>query len=406
MLYLFFLTAHVNDISSSVPWYTSHQSPSSLNISELHEDLQQNRTCNSSNSDQDFKSMAYTVTYCIVFPVGFLCNSAALFVFLRLTRKRSANTVFMVNLALSDAGFSLTLPFRLIYYLRGSQWDFPDWLCRVCVFAFYLNLYTSVLFLTGLSVLRYIAIVFPLKNPTLVTVKRAVWICLGIWIGVALLSSPFLLSGTLERDGLIRCFEPGPIKSWRRILVLNYVALVLGFLLPFATILGCYSCIILKLMSGKKKPRRSKQNRRRSVYLVTVILSSLLLCFFPYHLLRSLHLHAVVQDWDCRFTGWLLRMLVITLCLAASNSCLNPLLYYFAGESFRSTVRTSVRSTIKSSSFSSLGHGSWRIGKKRAQFPPSPTSKGLPEPCLRSQVMVSDEGCQSCYETHTMKNDK
>lgn len=384
MLYHFLLTEHVNDISSSVPWQTS-QSPSWLNTSGSSEDLHQNRTCaTAGNSDQDFKSMAYTVTYCIVFPIGLLCNSVALFVFLRLTRKRSANTVFMVNLALSDAGFSLTLPFRLIYYFRGSQWDFPDWLCRVCVFAFYVNLYTSVLFLTGLSVLRYFAVVLPLQNRNMVTIKRAIWICLGIWTGVALLSIPFLMTGTLERDGQIRCFEPGPIKSWRRILVLNYVALVLGFLLPFATILGCYGCIIFKLMSGKKKPRRSRQNRRRSVYLVTVILSSLLLCFLPYHLLRSLHLHAVVQRWDCRVTGWLMRMLVITLCLAASNSCLNPLLYYFAGESFRTTVRTTVRSTINSS-FSSIGHSSWSW-KKRAQFPPSPTSEGLPEPSLRSQV--------------------
>lgn len=383
---VFFLTEHVSDISSAVPWQTNHQSSSWLNASGSPEDQNHTTCATADTSDHDFKSRAYRVTYCIVFPIGLLCNLVALFVFLRLTRKRSANTVFMVNLALSDAGFSLTLPFRLIYYFSGSQWDFPDWLCRVCVFAFYLNLYTSVLFLTGLSVLRYVAVVFPLQNRRLATVKRAVWVCLGIWVGVALLSIPFLLTGTLKRDGQVRCFEPGPIKSWRRILVLNYVALVLGFLLPFATILGCYGCIIFKLMSGKKRPKRSQRKRRRSVYLVTVILGSLLLCFLPYHLLRSLHLHAVVQGWDCRVKGWLLRMLVITLCLAASNSCINPLLYYFAGESFRTTVRTTVRSTFRSSSFSSLGQGSWGNWKKRTHSPPSSPSQGLPELCLRSQV--------------------
>ncbi|XP_062402217.1 cysteinyl leukotriene receptor 2 [Sardina pilchardus] len=357
-----------------------HQTISSLNASEC------NRTCaTGGNSDQDFKSMAYIVTYCIVFPIGFLCNSVALFVFLRLTRKRSANTVFMINLALSDTAFSLTLPFRLVYYFRGSQWDFPDWLCRLCVFAFYLNLYTSVLFLTGLSVLRYIAVVHPFRNRSLVTVKRAAWICTGIWVAVALLSTPFLLSGTLVRGDKVRCFEPGATKSWYRILMLNYVALLLGFLLPFATILGCYGCIMFKLVSEKKKPRKSRQNRRRSVYLVTVILSSLLLCFLPYHLLRSLHLHAVVQCWNCRVTGWLLRMLVVSLCLAASNSCLNPLLYYFAGESFRTTVRTTVRSTLRSASFSSVGQGNMPSWRKRSQYPSSSTAQGLPDICLRPQ---------------------
>ncbi|XP_041946828.1 cysteinyl leukotriene receptor 2 [Alosa sapidissima] len=359
-----------------------HQTSSLLNTSGLPEQ----QTCSAGcNSDQNFKCMAYTVTYCIVFPIAFLCNSVALFVFLRLTRKYSANSVFMINLALSDTVFSLTLPFRLVYYFRDSEWDFPDWLCRICVFAFYMNLYTSVLFLTGLSVLRYIAIVHPLLNRSLVTVKRGVCVCVGIWVGVALLSSPFLMTGTLEREGKTRCFEPGAITSWYRILVLNYVALVLGFLLPFTTILGCYGSIMFKLVSRKKRPSRSRQNRQRAVYLVTVILSSLLLCFLPYHLLRSLHLHAVVHRWNCCITGWLLRMLVISLCLAASNSCLNPLMYYFAGESFRTTVRTTVRSTLRSTSFSSIGQSSWKSRRKRSQYPLSHIAEGLPEISLRPQ---------------------
>lgn len=48
----------------------------------------------------------------------------------------------MMNLAISDGSFSLTLPLRVAYYFNGSVWDFPDWLCRLCVFGFYVNLYT------------------------------------------------------------------------------------------------------------------------------------------------------------------------------------------------------------------------------------------------------------------------
>ncbi|XP_063072540.1 cysteinyl leukotriene receptor 2 [Engraulis encrasicolus] len=377
---------HVDDIASTLPWPApvlsqAASTPSSspwYNTScgpPITEDPQVNYTCGS--SDQNFKYMAYTLTYSVVFPVGFVCNSAALFVFLRLTRKRTANTVFMVNLALSDVGFSLTLPFRLVYYFRDCLWDFPDWLCRLCVFAFYVNLYTSVLFLTGLSVLRYVAIVHPLRNRRLVTVKRAVWACVSIWLFVALLSVPFLMSGTLVRGGQVRCFEPDTPKSWFRILVLNYVALVLGFLLPFLTILGCYGSIILKLLNGPKVPQRSLRKRRRSTYLMAVILSTFLLCFLPYHLLRSLHVHAMVQGWDYRVTAWLLRLIVVTLCLAASNSCLNPLLYYFAGESFRTTVRT--HTTIRSSSFNTtLNQGSFRstFGWRRTTHTPTNNNNG------------------------------
>lgn len=320
-----------------------------------------NQTCRDS---EDFKYLAYTITYSVVFPIGFISNFVALFVFLRFTPKKTANTVFMTNLAISDAGFSLTLPFRLVYYFRGGRWDFPDWFCRWCVFSFYVNLYTSVLFLTGLSVLRYIAVVHPIRNQSLATVRRASISCLAIWIFVALLSTPFLMSGTLAREGQIRCFEPPNFQSWERIFILNYVGVSFGFVIPFITILVCYSCIICKLAKGKKVGNRKGNSRRRSVYLIAVVLSTFLLCFLPYHVIRTVHLHAIVKGQSCEVRKFLLRVLVISLCTAASNSCFNPLLYYFAGETFRTAIRrASGRAT-----FSSFSHsGFYPSFRRRSQ---------------------------------------
>ncbi|XP_072539288.1 cysteinyl leukotriene receptor 2 [Salminus brasiliensis] len=315
---------------------------------------------NASNSDfqtrseacdncSHFKFMAYTITYSIVFPLGLLSNLVALFVFLRHTPKKSANTVFMTNLAVSDISFTLTLPFRLIYYSRECHWDFPDWLCRWCVYSFYVNLYTSVLFLMGLSVLRYIAVVHPIRNKTLVTVRRASLACFCIWVFVAAMSIPFLMSGTLLDGEKVRCFDPGSQKNWIRILHLNYLALVMGFLIPFSTILVCYGCIIHKLFAGRKFRNHKRGHRLRSVYLIAIIMSTFLLCFVPYHVVRTAHLHAIVSRNNCRLEDELLRIPVLTLCMAASNSCLNPLMYYFAGESFRTSFRrASRRGTISS----------------------------------------------------------
>ena len=56
--------------------------------------------------------------------------------------RNSASCVVMMNLALSDGSFSLTLPLRLAYYFKEGVWVFPDWLCRICVYGFYVNLYT------------------------------------------------------------------------------------------------------------------------------------------------------------------------------------------------------------------------------------------------------------------------
>ncbi|XP_059426116.1 cysteinyl leukotriene receptor 2-like [Carassius carassius] len=305
--------------------------PSWLNVTQ-----QPNMTCEES---EDFKYLAYKVTYCVVFPIGFISNSVALFVFLRLTPKKTANTVFMTNLAISDVGFSLTLPFRLVYYFRGGQWDFPDWFCRLCVFSFYVNLYTSVLFLTGLSALRYIAVVHPIRNKSLVTVLRARLSCFAIWVFVACSSIPFLMTGTIERNNKMRCFEPGNNKSWNLIHSLNYVGVSFGFVIPFIIILVCYGCIVCKLIKGRKIGNRRGNTRRRSVYLIVVVLSTFLLCFLPYHVARTVHLYAKVLNQSCPVLEFLVKVLVISLCLATSNSCFNPLLYYFAGETFRTAIR-------------------------------------------------------------------
>lgn len=367
--------------------------PSWLNVTQEPDG---NQTCEES---EDFKYLAYKVTYSVVFPVGFISNSVALFVFLCRTKNNSANIVFMTNLAISDVGFSLTLPFRLIYYFRGGQWDFPDWFCRWCVFSFYVNLYTSVLFLTGLSVLRYIAVVHSVHNKSLVTVWRARIACVAIWIFVACSSMLFLTTGTTQRHNKIRCFEPGNYKSWNRIYGLNYVGISFGFIIPFIIILICYGCIIYTLIKGQTSGSSRVNTRRRAVYLIAVVLSTFLLCFLPYHVARTVHLYAKVLNESCSVIEFLVKVLVISLCLAASNTCFNPLLYYFAGENFRKAAlhRVSERRTAGSFSNSGVNSSYRRRSSKKKSRPQVPTS--LRQDCLPCSCLVMNEkkpdGCKS-----------
>ncbi|XP_029381939.1 cysteinyl leukotriene receptor 1 [Echeneis naucrates] len=315
------------------------------------------------HDDDAFKYQAYIYTFLLVFPVAFLCNIGALVIFyVHGSHRKTPSSVVMMNMAISDGSFALTLPLRLAYYFRGGIWDFSDWVCRLCVYGFYVNLYTSILFLTLLSVLRWIAVTMPHRHDSLATPKRVLFICLFIWLFVGVSSIPFLCDGIVNRQGFPRCFEPSSPSSWGRILILNYVGVALGFLLPFLTIIACYSRLVRELMA---KPRVSNCNqsqnnvrdtRKRSVYLVAMVTATFLLCFLPYHIIRSLHLHAVCGGWDCDIVVALQRAVVVTLCLAASNCMINPLLYYYSTKTFRDKMRD-VQSSIRSRS------GSFRSGR-------------------------------------------
>ncbi|XP_026179254.1 cysteinyl leukotriene receptor 2 [Mastacembelus armatus] len=324
------------------------------------------------HDDDEFKYRAYTFTYLLLFPVAFLCNIWALVVFsLQSSRRNSASCVVMINLALSDSSFSLTLPLRLAYYFKDGVWNFPDWLCRLCVYGFYVNLYTSILFLTLLSMLRWLAVAQPLRHSSMATPTRTLLICVGVWLFVGVSSAPFLSSGVKYRDGFPRCFEPSNPASWERILILNYIAMALGFILPFLTIIICYSRLIHHLMAHPG-PQGSSQvstnrrcTRRRSVHLVTMVTANFLLCFLPYHVIRSLHLHAVCGRWNCDIIMVLQRAVVVTLCLAASNSVLNPLLYYYSTRTFRKSMRDAHSSLLSNREGSFRSRLSLRMRTRR-----------------------------------------
>lgn len=151
--------------------------------------------------------------------------------------------------------------------------------------------------------------------------------------------NPLLLSFRME---IPRCFEPSSPSSWGRVLILNYVALALGFLLPFLTIIVSYSRIVLRLATrfgGGASGGVRRRTAQRSLRLVAAVTATFLLCFLPYHVIRTLHLHAVCGGWDCAATVTLQRAVVVTLCLAASNSVVNPLLYYYSTRTFRNHMR-------------------------------------------------------------------
>ncbi|XP_067879708.1 cysteinyl leukotriene receptor 1 [Heterodontus francisci] len=308
-------------------------------------------------SNDAFKFPVFVNAYSVVLGIGLILNTIALYVFIILTRHKTASSVFMINLAVSDLFFILTLPYRIIYYSQG-EWKLGSFLCRITTYAFYMNLYSSIFFLTALSIFRYVAVLYPVRSKSIVTLKRALWVSLGIWTFVALTTVPFLLASPSMRDGKNRCFEPTKM-TWEQILKMNYLGLVIGFLLPFLTIIVCYTRIIQRLRGSSEVLQRNVRTRKKSVCMIIIVLSSFFFCFLPYHIMRTVHLHLMVQKRYCQpITIIVQKVIVVTICLAAANSCLNPLLYYFVGENFRNTIKASTFLRKRQLSMRSVSSGS------------------------------------------------
>ncbi|XP_038631827.1 cysteinyl leukotriene receptor 1 [Scyliorhinus canicula] len=318
----------------------------------------------------DFRNQVYSTVYSLVFFVGFFGNAFALFILVKTFKQRTAFNVYMLNLAVSDMLCVCTLPLRVIYYSNKGKWMFGDFLCRITSYFLYVNLYCSIYFMTAMSFNRFLAIVFPVKNMKIVNVKKAKIVCAVIWIFVTVTSSPFLLSGSHVHGNKTKCFEPPNDRvnrGLKSLLIMNYVSLILGFILPFFVILICYIFIIRTLMKSTASIHKKKTLHQRAVHLIIIVLATFLICFMPYHLQRTLHLHSIQQkEKSCENIVYMQKSVVITLCLAAANTCFDPLLYFFSAENFRRRLASSFarKSSISSNQLSNK--------RKRSQMPAGP----------------------------------
>ncbi|XP_055100334.1 cysteinyl leukotriene receptor 2 isoform X3 [Symphalangus syndactylus] len=312
----------------------------SISISEMEPNGTFSNNNNSRNCTiENFKKEFFPIVYLIIFIWGVLGNGLSIYVFLQPYKKSTSVNVFMLNLAISDLLFISTLPFRADYYLRGSNWIFGDLACRIMSYSLYVNMYSSIYFLTVLSVVRFLATVHPFRFLHVTSIRSAWILCGMIWILIMASSIMLLDSGSEQKGSVTSCLELNLYKI-AKLQTMNYIALVVGFLLPFFTLSICYLLIIRVLLKVEAPESRLRVSHRKALTTIIITLIIFFLCFLPYHTLRTLHLVTWKVD-ICR--DWLHKAVVITLSLAAANTCFNPLLYYFAGENFKDRLRSALR---------------------------------------------------------------
>ncbi|XP_074942848.1 cysteinyl leukotriene receptor 2 [Phalacrocorax aristotelis] len=302
--------------------------------------LDNNLTNSSYNCTIDsFKQVIYPTMYLLIFFLGAVGNGLSIYVFFQPSQRKTSVNIYMQNLAVSDLMFVSTLPFRAAYFLLGSHWIFGDVACRIMTYTLYVNMYCSIYFLTMLSVVRFIAIVYPFKHWKITNMKYAKITCAVIWVFVLAASSPLL---TKEIAGYIspaKCLDLHPSNT-HRLLMMNVFVIIVGFILPFCTIIVCYVFAIKALLKSRTPQGKKAVCHKKALSTIIITLILFLLCFLPYHILRTVHL----MYGSCSQGNLSVhKALVVTLCLAAMNSCLDPILYYFAAENFKARIRSLYR---------------------------------------------------------------
>uniref|UniRef100_A0A4W3K0M8 G-protein coupled receptors family 1 profile domain-containing protein n=1 Tax=Callorhinchus milii TaxID=7868 RepID=A0A4W3K0M8_CALMI len=284
----------------------------------------------------DYKHTLLPVTYSLVFLLGLTLNGAVLCLSWRLTRKWSCSTIYLVNLAVADLLYVCSLPLLILNYIWRDRWPFGDFLCRLVRFLFYANLYGSILFLTCISVHRYLGLCFPMKSIEWRTRRLAVETCVVAWIMVGLQVVPtYLYAHTGSLANKTVCYDLTSPDNFHNYLPYGTVLTVTGFVIPFVIIILSYCCIIKTLIVSGDSTQLQKPVRTKSIRTIVLVCGLLAVCFVPFHITRTIYLFVrAYLAQDCNILQTVSLAYKIWRPVISFNSCINPLLYFLSGDNY------------------------------------------------------------------------
>ncbi|NXR50499.1 CCR6 protein, partial [Hippolais icterina] len=280
---------------------------------------------------QGFARTFQPAVYLLLSPLGIVGNGLVLLT--RYRQARSVTDVCLLHLAVSDLLLILTLLFATINTLQG--WSLSTATCKALQGLHALNFYNGFLFLTCISVDRYVAIVRVSAARRLrPRARRHGWLTAGLaWLLAVLLALPqFIYSQIQHHQGLRLCrvvFPRAVSRAARG--ATNLVQVVFGFVVPFVVMASCYAAVARTLLAA-----RGAQPHRALRVLVALVLVFVVLQL-PHSLMVLLDTAELLASWEtsCAQSRSKDLALLVTGGLAYLRCCLNPVLYAFLGQRFR-----------------------------------------------------------------------
>uniref|UniRef100_A0A8C2R8G0 C-C motif chemokine receptor 6 n=1 Tax=Capra hircus TaxID=9925 RepID=A0A8C2R8G0_CAPHI len=258
---------------------------------------------------RSFSGLFVPVAYSLISICGLLGNVLVVVTFAFYKKAKSMTDVYLLNMAVADILFVLTLPFWAVSHATG-EWIFSNTMCKLTRGIYAVNFNCGMLLLTCISLDRYIAIVqatksFRLRSRTLAHHKL---ICLAVWVVSILISSSTFTFNQKYK-----------------------LQLLFGFFIPLVFMIFCYAFIVKTLVQAQNS------KRHRAIRVIIAVVLVFLACQIPHNmvlLVTAVNLGRTGRSCSSeRLLGYTKN---VTEVLAFLHCCLNPALYAFIGQKFRS----------------------------------------------------------------------
>ncbi|KAM4691705.1 urotensin-2 receptor-like [Rhinophrynus dorsalis] len=278
--------------------------------------------------------------------VGVAGNVYTLVVMCQSMRSSASMYIYIINLALADLLYLLTIPFIVgTYFIQ--EWYFGDIGCRILFSLDFLTMHASIFTLTIMSTERYFAVLKPLD-----TVKRSKsyrkCIAVIVWLVSLLITLPMLIMIKLvHKDNKSICLPMWSRTSYKIYLTVLFCTSIAGpgLIIGYLYIRLARTYWVSQTASFKQTKRLPNQ---KVLYLIFTIVLVFWACFLPFwiwQLLTQYYESIPISSKAARNINYL------TTCLTYSNSCINPFLYTLLTKNYKEYLRNRQRSWNNSSYF-------------------------------------------------------
>ena len=306
-----------------------------VNASMTHE------SNNHSHEEKRWFKIILCILYSIIFILGVMGNAIVCFVIHQRKKLKTVTNLFILNLAISDLIFAGSIPLELPLIIDDYKWPYIPFFCKLYNPVQTTALSVSIFSLTAVSMIRYRAIIHPLKKQ--ISRGYTKYMLFAIWTFSSLLVIPHIV--TLKMKGSA-CEEEWPHLTHRKI----YTTLLFAcfFVVPLIIVVSAYTTIVRELKKKRDYHNtalndvRNKETKK-VVSLLIKITIVFALCNLPAQLMW-LWLDFGNADEIFPYFWDLLDFLNVFI---FANSACNPLLYYIFHDRFRQEVNLYLKKYCK-----------------------------------------------------------
>lgn len=285
--------------------------------------------------------------------------------------KLSVTNFYLINLAFADLIFLLFIPFLIATSIL-KRWIFGVILCRIYFSIVYICQFNTAFIICILSFDRWIAVKFPLKVNNFRNLFVARVIIFISWLLSITFTLPvimhtnqtvynstqtsnnfnmsFINNDKQHQEMIVASCHLDWPDSWNNIIksispvqAFQFYTLIFNYLIPVTFIIAFYIQVLRKINQKGCNLIKSKnrlKSYRKITRMVLAVIGCYVICWTPYWTLQMVI--TIFEDSN----DIIIFVSNLTQLIAYLNSALNPILYSYLSENFRSNLKLTFLNTI------------------------------------------------------------